>query len=337
VDVSQPATVVGTGSASSCTFSALSAAVTKGGTITFDCGSAPVTIPVTSTLDLPIDRNTVLDGGTLVTLDGQNTTQIFTFNGTDWGTNSNGLTLQRIRLINGRMHGTMMFPSYPGTMCSTGYYDGEGGAIYVRDGNLTVIDSIFDGNQAEVLGPDTGGGAIYITGSKTGLFVMNSTFTNNKGANGGAIGSLFSQLQIYDSVFTGNTATGFGANGDDTSSTHSQCPYLNNGTQHQTGSGGNGGAICNDGAAFGPGLANNLVFCGDDIESNAAGTGAFGGGIFMTSDDWSATLTIDDSTVTNNTGGSWTQVMQGSVTNLGTAFGVNALSVSYSNCTLQGL
>jgi hypothetical protein len=222
-------------------------------------------------------------------------------------------------------------------MCSTGYFDGEGGAVYVRDGNLTVIDSIFDGNQAEVLGPDTGGGAIYITGSKTGLFVMNSTFTNNKGSNGGAIGSLFSQLQIYNSVFTGNTATGFGANGDDTSASHSQCPHLNNGTQHQTGSGGNGGAICNDGAAFASGIVNNLVFCGDDIENNAAGTSAFGGGIFMTSDDWSATLTINDSTVTNDTGGSWTQVKQGSVTNLGTAFGVNALSVSYSNSTLQGL
>jgi hypothetical protein len=294
-----------------------------------------VTIGITSTLNLPIDRNTVIDGGALVTLDGQKTTQIFTFNGTDWGTNDNGLTLQRIRLINGKMHGTMAFPNYPGTKCSTGYFDGEGGAVYVRDGNLTVIDSIFDGNEAELLGPDTGGGAIYMLGSKNGLLVMNSTFTNNEGANGGAIGSLFSQLLIYNSLFTGNTATGFGANGDDTTAT--QCPYLNNGTQHQTGSGGNGGAICNDGAAFSSTHVNDLMFCGDDIEGNAAGTGAFGGGIFMTSDDWSATLTIDDSTVTGNLGGYWTSVMQGSVTNLGTAFGVNALSASYSNCTLQGL
>src|SRR5438874_261877 len=40
VDVSSPTTVVGTGTAASCTFSALSAAVTKAGIITFNCGSA---------------------------------------------------------------------------------------------------------------------------------------------------------------------------------------------------------------------------------------------------------------------------------------------------------
>jgi hypothetical protein len=338
VDTSSPTVKIGAGAAAGCTFAALSAAVTAGGIITFDCGSSPVTIPITSTMSPPITKNTVIDGGGLVTLDGQHTTQILSWNGTNWGTNDFGVTLQRIRLVNGKKSGTMMFPTYtPQMMCSTGYFDGEGGAVYVRDGNLTVIDSIFDGNQAEQTGPDTGGGAIYITGSKTGLFVMNSTFTNNKGANGGAIGSLFSQLQIYNSLFTGNTATGFGANGDNAT----QCPHLNNPPQHQTGSGGNGGAICNDGAAFlDPKtqqvlITNNLFFCGDDIENNAAGTGAFGGGIFMTSDDWSATLTIDDSTVTNNTGGHWTSVKQGTVMNLGTAFGVNALSVSYTNSTLQ--
>ena len=53
VDTSNPTTVVGTGTAASCTFDALNTAVTKGGIITFDCGSAPVTIPVTATLPPP--------------------------------------------------------------------------------------------------------------------------------------------------------------------------------------------------------------------------------------------------------------------------------------------
>ena len=39
----------------------------------------------------------------------------------------------------------------------------------MRDGNLTVIDCIFTGNQAAPLGPDTGGGAIYVQGSKHGV------------------------------------------------------------------------------------------------------------------------------------------------------------------------
>ena len=56
----------------------------------------------------------------------------------------------------------------------------------------------------------------------------------------------------------------------------------------------------------------------------------------MTSNDFTGTLSVQDSVITGNTGGSWTQVSQGSVTNLGTAFGVNALSASVVNSTLQG-
>src|SRR5438105_6549991 len=43
-NVSSPTSVVGDGSAGSCTFTALNTAVTKGGVITFNCGAAPVTI-----------------------------------------------------------------------------------------------------------------------------------------------------------------------------------------------------------------------------------------------------------------------------------------------------
>ena len=37
----------------------------------------------------------------------------------------------------------------------------------MQDGNLRVIDSIFENNQAAMLGPDTGGGAIYLFGTGT--------------------------------------------------------------------------------------------------------------------------------------------------------------------------
>jgi hypothetical protein len=56
----------------------------------------------------------------------------------------------------------------------------------------------------------------------------------------------------------------------------------------------------------------------------------------MTSNDYTGTLTIRDSLITGNTGGHWTQVKEGSVTNLGTAFGVNAKSATVQNSTLQG-
>ena len=323
-DVSNPTTVVGTGTAGSCTFSALNAAVTSGGVITFNCGSGAVTIPITATMNLPTTKNTVIDGGNKVTLDGGHAVQILSLNSADFQANNNGLTLQHIAIVNGKSTPTKVIPTAPAP-CSQGYDDGEGGALFMRDGNLTVIDCIFTGNQAAQLGPDTGGGAIYIEGSKNGAVIVGSTFTNNSGANAGAIGSLFAELDIYNSLFTNNAATGNGANSDDAS----MCSAMNAG-QNEVGSGGNGGAIYGDGNSF------NITLCGDAVLNNAAGTKAFGGGLFFTSDNMQGVLTITDTTMTGNTGGSWTNATSG-VQNVGTAIGVNAKSITVTNSTLQGV
>jgi len=325
-DVSHATTVVGSGTAASCTFAALNAAVSKGGVVTFACGPAPVTIPVTATMNLPTGTDTVIDGGNLVTLDGQSSVRIMSFNHGNFMVNTARVTLQHLTLINGKTTPTQRIPTAPAP-CSQGWDDGEGGALYMRDGNLTVVDCTFSHNQAAPLGPDTGGGAIYVLGSKSGVIIVGSVFTNNSASNAGAVGGLFAQLAIYDSLFQDNTATGNGANSDDAS----KCAVINNG-QHEVGSGGNGAAIYQDG-----GNATNVILCGDDIVNNRAGAGAFGGGVFMTSNDFSGTMTVQDSIITGNTGGSWTQVKEGSVTNLGTAFGVNAKSATVQSSMLQGL
>ena len=324
-DVSHPTTVIGTGTAASCSFASLSAAVSKGGVITFNCGAAPATIAVTATMNLPTGTNTVLDGGGRITLDGQNSVQILSFNHDDFMVNATRVTLQNLSLVNGKATPTQAIPPAPAP-CSQGWNDGEGGALYMRDGNLTVVNCTFSHNQAAPLGPDTGGGAIYLLGSKSGAIIVGSVFTNNSASNAGAVGGLFAQLAIYNSLFQGNTATGNGANDNDSS----QCSAINN-NQNEIGSGGNGAAIYQDG-----GNATNVILCGDDVVGNSAGANAFGGGVFMTSNDFTGTISVQDSVITGNTGGSWTQVSQGSVTDLGTAFGVNALSASVVNSTLQG-
>ena len=324
-DVSNPTSVIGTGTAASCTFSALNTAVGKGGVITFNCGSGSVTIAITATMNLPTTKNTVIDGGGKITLDGGHAVQILSFNGPDFQTNNNGLTLQHLSLVNGKTNPTQKIPVATQAACSQGYDDGQGGAVFINDGNLLVVDCIFSGNQAAQLGPDTGGGAIYIEASKKGAVIVGSTFTNNSGANAGAVGSLFAELDIYNSLFQNNTATGHDANDVD----KSMCSVMNN-NQYEIGSGGNGGAIYGDGNAF------NIILCGDAVLNNAAGKNAFGGGLFFTSDDMSGTLTITDSTITGNTGGSWTNVTTGSVTDVGTAIGVNAKSITVKNSTIQG-
>lgn len=324
-DTSQPTTVVGTGTAGSCTFSQLQAAVAKAGVITFDCGDDPVTIRVTSTLNLVTTKDTVIDGGRKVTLDGGNAVQILNFSSANFQANDHGLTLQHLALANGKATPSQAIPTAP-SPCSQGWDDGEGGAVYVRDGSLTVIDCIFTGNQAAQLGPDTGGGAIYVIGSKRGTVIVGSTFTGNSASNGGAVGTLFSNMSIYDTLLEGNMATGNGANTDDAT----MCSVINNG-QHEVGSGGNGGAVYNDGASV------NVVLCGDAILNNAAGTKAFGGGLFFTSNDMGGTLTIRDTTMAGNTGGHWTNVATGTTKDAGSAVGTNTKSLSISGSTLQGL
>jgi len=327
-DVSN-STVVGSGTPASCTFTALNAAVAKAGAITFNCGGGAVTIPITATMNLSISKDTIIDGGDKVTLDGGHAVQIFNYHSANFQALETRVTLQHLKLVNGKTTPTDMIPPAPAgeTACSQGYDDGEGGALYMRDGNLTVIDCIFDGNQAAQLGPDTGGGAIYITGSKHGAIIVGSTFTNNNAANAGALGSLYAELDIYNSLFEDNTATGHDANSNDT--TMKMCTAMNNG-QYEIGSGGNGGAIYGDGNDF------NITLCGDAVLNNAAGVNAFGGGLFFTSDNFAGVLTFTDTTMTGNTGGHWTSVNQGSVTNAGTAVGVNALSITITNSTLQG-
>lgn len=324
-DTSNPTTVVGSGTAASCTFAQLQAAVALGGVITFNCGTSPVVIPVVTTLHLPTNKSTVIDGGSKITLNGRASVQILSFNSLNFRANDNALTLQHIALVNGKTTPTAAIPP-AAEPCSQGWDDGEGGALYMRDGNLVVIDTTFANNQAALLGPDTGGGAIYIFGSKRGAVIVNTTFTNNRGSNAAALGALHATLGVYNSSFIGNTATGHGANSDDAT----RCSVINNG-QHEVGSGGNGGAIYSDGQGA------NILLCGVTISNNKAGSAAFGGGLFFTSNDMTGTLSIANSSISGNTGGWWTNVSTGSIANAGTAVGVNAKSITLTTSTVQGV
>ncbi len=296
MDTSHPTTVVGIGTPSSCTFQALSTAVKGGGIITFNCGPSPLTISVTSTLKPPISTSgtavhIVIDGGNKITLDGGGSVQIISWVHSTWRTSQDTLTLQHIQLSNGKATGTKTIPActmQPNAQCSTGFTDGQGGAVYMADGSLRVIDSVFTGNQAAMTGPDTGGGALYLFGSGTLSYVAHSTFQNNTGSNAGAIGMLWVGASIYNSLFEGNRAVGTGANGVD--STMCAC---DDGNGDQTGSGGNGGAIYKDG---GDGV--NLTLCGDLVQNNSANE--FGAAAFLTADGSAATLIIDDSVLKDN-------------------------------------
>jgi hypothetical protein len=292
VDVSQPTKVVGTGTAASCTEALLSAALAKGGVVTFDCGSS-ATITLTKTIELPTGVDTVIDGGNSVTIDGGGSVRILDWNSANYRANTHKLTLQHITFAHGHAAGTMSIAPAP-LPCSSGYYDGSGGALQMRDGVLNVIDATFLGNEAEKLGPDVGGGAIYLNGALDGV-VVGSTFLDNSGSNSGAIGSLNSDLDVYNSTFQGNAALGFGANSNDSS----KCSVVDKNNQNQTGSGGNAGAIGIDG-----GSDATHTFCGDTFRSNSSGMGALGGALARTPDAAKQTTVIDRCLFDSNTGDS---------------------------------
>ena len=303
VDVSHPKTVVGTGTPASCTEQAFQSAVALGGIITFNCGSHPVVIPITSQEELRNDMDTVIDGGHKITLQGNGSTRLFIaesgtapwYGGTPpyYQSTHTAITFQRITLANGRSSGTPLPSLPPGAppTCSQGTeIDGGGGVLYVRDIVVHIINSTVIGNHAAPLGPDVAGGGIYALGS-VDVTVQGTLFQNNDGANGGAIGMLESNFAVVNSVFKSNQAIGHDGNHNIPSS---GCPLHDN--QYQVGDGGNGGAVYLDGQdTVGP------LSCGNLFTQNNAGVNAIGGAIFGAGDPGIQNLTIAQSEFDGNT------------------------------------
>ncbi len=288
-DTTNPTVVIGDGTAESCAADALASAAAAGGTIVFDCGPDPVTIALSAQVVLPVDRDTIIDGGGLITLDGQGMTRHFIWDHPDFMNNPNKIVLQRLKLIGGAAPLGQYFPQDANNpACAYGYKDGSGGSLYVRNGRVHIIDCEFVGNVAALEGPDVGGGAIYALGVPE-ILISGSTFRDNRGANGGAVGLLFANPAIYNSVFEGNTAEGIGQN-----YVEPGCPNFNH--DAQGGAGGNSGAISFDGLND-EGVTYEI--CGSVFRDN--GANELGGALFRTPNAGSREILIDRCIFDGNT------------------------------------
>ena len=221
------------------------------------------------------NRSLVLDGGGLVTLSGQGARRILYQNTCDrtrvWTTDhcqnqaTPRLLVRNITLARGNSTGQTVD-------------GGGGGAIFVRGGRLTIINSRFAGNRCDRSGPDVGGAAVRALSQFRNLPVniVRSTFTGGRCANGGALSSIGVSWTITGSRFTRNRATGRGAN------------------PARAGSpgGGNGGAIYLDGNRF------RLTMRRTVMEDNTAPEG--GGAIFFVSNDRTGTASLAASTLRHN-------------------------------------
>jgi predicted outer membrane repeat protein len=273
--------VVGNGTAASCTEaafdSALSAADSGGGTITFNCGAAVKTIPFTSSKNI-LNGNVTIDGNNLIILAGGPGVRHFFIN--------DGLTftLRNITLRDGdsAVGGGSIEASgaqiiLESVQLLNNYAPNQGGAIYCYvgiGGTLTINNSLFEHNASN------NGGAIYNDGCET--TITNTTFkTNQADSAGGAIHNAFSaSLQVDHSQFQGNSALDGGGLFNDSGST-----VTLNSVTFQSNTGGHGGGLENSGAVT---LNDSL------IDSNIV-TGS-GGGIW----NLNGTAIMNRSTVSNN-------------------------------------
>jgi predicted outer membrane repeat protein len=269
--------VVGSGTPGSCTEAALSAQIGAGGTVTFNCGAGPQTIPLMFTLVVGADNPTVvIDGNDAITLDGAgfNNEMVFVAGSAKSLPN---VTFRHITFANGNINTGLV-----------------AGGTFQNFGDLTLDSVTIRNSQAAF------GGAIVqepCNGCLTPLLtVTRSQFLNNNANSGGAINLQGGNAVVEDSTFTGNTAGGGGAIDVYTNSTFkidisiARCTFNGN-----TATSFGGGAIIVELLNAGSGVR----IVNDTFTGNTAASTGKGSAISVSA----APVTITNCTIAGNTAG----------------------------------
>ena len=151
--------------------------------------------------------------------------------------------------------------SISGLTISNGSSPG-GSGIFNDNGNLTVTNCTFSGNQAAL----SGGGGIFNNGFPSGalLTVTNCTFSGNSGTTGGGIENNFGTVTVTNSTFSGNL--GFAGGIGNTSG--ALLTVTNSTFSGNSGTTSGGGGIFNSGTA----TLKNSIIANSPSGGNCAGT-----------------------------------------------------------------
>jgi hypothetical protein len=284
----------GDGTPASCTQAKLQQLINDGGKIKFNGGDNPFTLTLSSSLIVP-NKEVIIDGANKLTISGNNAVRIFDIQPTSDQAHGTLFSIRNMNLANGKA---------PLKTDERG-----GAAIYGRVfGSLKVINVNFENNTGPLSASDDCG-AVHTIMYKEVLFA-NCNFRNNKGANGGAVGTIGSAMTFINCVFDSNNATGTGG-------TFSK--------------GGSGGAIYVDGTDQN-GVNNFITICGCKFLNNTSGyqSGAVNI-IFYENKGSVATInkcTFDQNNCTIDKGGAC-YFMNGS-------FSITNSTFSGNNCPAQG-
>jgi hypothetical protein len=277
-----PLTVQAAGVVTTCTEAELISKLAGGGTVTFDCGANPVTIPLNSRLI--INANTTLDGGNKITLDGQNKTGIIKVKF------QKSLTLKNITLQNA--------------------FTSEAGAALQANESQSplVIDNVKFLNNVSTTLQETYAGGIFTIGPT--ITVTNSYFENNRGGNGGAIKTITSNVTVENSTFISNSANGgYGGGAISNDATLGGLSFtVKNSTFKGNSSCDEGGAIGNTHLQNKPGtsLLENVTFIGNNVNCKTGINDGKGGAFYHLYSSLNMTNVIfSGNTSLSQGGGAW--------------------------------
>jgi len=299
--------VVGSGTAASCTESALASQIAAGGTVTFNCGGA-ATIAMTTGISISSGSPAlVVDGGGVITLDGATISPHQPMISVQGGSSAlPSITFRGMTFSNGNATGTGL----------------QAGGAILNAGNLTLDHDVFTNNQAPFGGAVmqercSSAGSPALPCVAASLTVTNSQFSGNSASNsGGAINLQSDTVNMSNSTFTGNSANTGGAILLYANSTFTTSGTITASTFNGNTATYNGGAIlvtnlqggsatitnstfnANQAVHFGNGgallIGATTTLTNDTIAGNSA---LNGGGVYVV-----ATLTMQDTLLGNNGG-----------------------------------
>lgn len=102
-----------------------------------------------------------------------------------WGENTTNIIIERSAFIDN-------------------YADSGMGAVFSREGTVSVTSSVFDGNHSGSFGDEWGGGAINANGDNAVVYIANSVFTGNYSVRPGGAIKVNGPLVITNSTFNNN-------------------------------------------------------------------------------------------------------------------------------------
>jgi predicted outer membrane repeat protein len=279
-----------------------------GGTITFSCGSSPVTITFSSYR--LVSANVVIDGANRITFDGSDAYAFFQISNGDslslknltlqrgafnsahalenFGTlNLNGVMIKNnvstdVAIDNfGAIYATSSTFSGNGTVNSNS--NQHGGALRNDGGTVQISNSTFSNNAVNAGGSGEGGAISNASGDSQ---IISSSFTNNKAFDGGAVQISSGTVTVKSSTFT-NNAAGYGAGIENDGGG----VFVSTGTfTDNTSSSGDGGAIWN---LFGTSTIDSSQFVGNHAATKGGAISCYGSTLTLTNSAFSTNQSGD--------------------------------------------